>query len=245
MPAASKSSRRSPARMASPTSSPTPRSTASSSTGRWGRTTAGRTSKATELLRTVRARNAKVPVFLMADRDIAGTITIEVATMADEFIWVLEDTAAFIAGRTVAAIERYIQSILPPFAAALARYDREREYSWAAPGHQGGVAFLKSAGRPRVLRLLRREPVPHATWGSSAPRSGSLLGHTGPSARASDTPRASSARTAPTRCSTAPRAPIGPSCRPASATPRSRSATATATSPSSRGSCSPAGSPSS
>jgi len=32
-----------------------------------------------------------------------------------------------------------------PFAAALARYDREREYSWAAPGHQAGVAFLRSA----------------------------------------------------------------------------------------------------
>ena len=80
----------------------------------------------------------------MADRKLAGTITVEVATLADEFVWILEDTAAFIAGRAVAAIERYVQGLLPPFAAALARYDREREYSWAAPGHQGGVAFLKS-----------------------------------------------------------------------------------------------------
>ena len=52
---------------------------------------------ATELLRTVRARNAKVPIFLMADRKVAGTVTVEVATLADEFVWTLEDTAAFVA----------------------------------------------------------------------------------------------------------------------------------------------------
>jgi arginine decarboxylase len=100
--------------------------------------------QATELLRALRARNAKVPVFLMADRKVAGTLSVEVATLADEFVWILEDTASFLAGRTVAAIERYVQGLLPPFAAALARYERDREYSWAAPGHQGGVAFLKS-----------------------------------------------------------------------------------------------------
>jgi arginine decarboxylase len=135
--------------------------------------------QATELLRTLRARNAKVPVFLMADRDIAGTITIEVATMADEFIWVLEDTAAFVAGRTVAAIERYIQSILPPFAAALARYDREREYSWAAPGHQGGIAFLRSPVG-RVFFDYYGENLFRSDMGIERAALGSLLSHTGP-----------------------------------------------------------------
>ena len=57
----------------------------------------------------------------------------------------MDDTAGFVAGRAVAAIHRYMQELVPPFAAALARYDREREYSWAAPGHQAGVAFLRSA----------------------------------------------------------------------------------------------------
>ncbi len=81
--------------------------------------------KATDLLRTVRKRNERVPVFLMADRALAGTITIEVARIADEFVWILEDTAAFVGGRAVAAVERYIAQLLPPFAAALARYDRD------------------------------------------------------------------------------------------------------------------------
>ena len=99
--------------------------------------------QATELLRAIRARNATVPVYLMADRRTAD-VTVEVATLADEFIWLLEDTATFVGGRAAASIERYLEGLLPPYAAALARYDREREYSWAAPGHQGGVAFLKS-----------------------------------------------------------------------------------------------------
>src|SRR6185503_1857176 len=42
-------------------------------------------------LRLVRQRNAGVPVFLMADRTVAGTITIEVARLIDELVWLLED----------------------------------------------------------------------------------------------------------------------------------------------------------
>src|SRR6188768_3332027 len=42
--------------------------------------------EATELLRTVRARNAKIPIFLMAGRKVAGTLGVEVMTLADEFI---------------------------------------------------------------------------------------------------------------------------------------------------------------
>jgi len=140
----------------------------------------GRThAEATNLLRTLRARNAKVPVFLMADRTITGTVTIEVATLVDEFIWVLEDTAAFIGGRASAAIERYIQGLLPPFAAALSRYDRDREYSWAAPGHQGGVAFLKSP-IGRAFFDYYGENLFRSDMGIERGALGSLLGHLGP-----------------------------------------------------------------
>ena len=155
--------------------------------------------------------------------------------MADEFIWILDDTAAFIGGRTVAAIERYIQSLLPPFAAALARYDREREYSWAAPGHQGGVAFLKSPVG-RVFFDFYGENLFRTDMGIERGRSRlAARPHRARSARASATPRACSARTAPTRCSNGtsgvePRDHVGR----ASATTRSRSAIATATSRSSR-----------
>ena len=135
--------------------------------------------EATQLLRFLRARNPKVPVFLMADRSITGTVSIEVATLVDEFIWILEDTAAFIGGRASAAIERYIQGLLPPFAAALARYDRDREYSWAAPGHQGGVAFLKSP-IGRAFFDYYGENLFRTDMGIERAALGSLLGHLGP-----------------------------------------------------------------
>jgi arginine decarboxylase len=135
--------------------------------------------QATDLLRAVRARNAKVPVFLMADRKVAGTISVEVATLADEFVWILEDTASFLAGRTVAAVERYVQALLPPFTAALARYDRDREYSWAAPGHQGGVAFLKSP-IGRAFFDFYGENLFRTDMGIERAALGSLLSHLGP-----------------------------------------------------------------
>ena len=135
--------------------------------------------QATLFLRSLRQRNATVPVFLMADRAVAGTITAEIATMADELVWVLGDTASFIAGRVQAAIERYLENLLPPYAAALMRYNREREYSWAAPGHQGGVAFLKSP-LGRLFFDFYGENLFRTDMGIERGALGSLLGHTGP-----------------------------------------------------------------
>jgi hypothetical protein len=47
---------------------------------------------------------------------IAGSLTPEVATLSDEFVWLLEDTSGFIAGRVITAMERYRDVLLPPFA---------------------------------------------------------------------------------------------------------------------------------
>jgi arginine decarboxylase len=135
--------------------------------------------QATELLRAVRARNAKVPIFLLASRKLAGTVNVEVATLADEFVWIFDDTASFISGRVEGAIERYVEALLPPYAAALARYNREREYSWAAPGHQGGVAFLKSPVG-RAFFDFFGENLFRTDMGIERGALGSVLGHSGP-----------------------------------------------------------------
>ena len=144
----------------------------------WTQTDASH-AQAIDLLRTVRARNAKVPIFLMASRELAGTVNVEVATLSDEFIWILDDTASFIGGRILAAIERYVQVLLPPFAAALISYEREHEYSWAAPGHQGGVAFLKSP-IGRAFFDFYGENLFRTDMGIERGALGSLLGHLGP-----------------------------------------------------------------
>jgi len=134
---------------------------------------------ATELLRTVRKRNAKIPIFLMADRKVAGSLNVEVMTLADEFIWILDDTPTFISGRVQGAIDRYASQLLPPYFAALLKYDREKEYSWAAPGHQGGVAFLKSPVG-RVFFDFYGENTFRTDMGIERGALGSLLGHSGP-----------------------------------------------------------------
>src|SRR5215510_13557200 len=100
--------------------------------------------KARALLEFMRARNDKVPIFLMAERGEASSIPIDVMEMVDEYIWTLEDTAAFVGGRVVAAIRRYLEVMMPPLAAAVMRFSQEYEYSWHTPGHTGGTAFLKS-----------------------------------------------------------------------------------------------------
>jgi hypothetical protein len=74
---------------------------------------------ARRLLEFVRSRNDKIPIFLMAERGETSSIPTDVMEMVDEFIWTLEDTAAFVGGRVAAAIKRYVDVMLPPLAAAL------------------------------------------------------------------------------------------------------------------------------
>src|SRR5271165_114555 len=136
-------------------------------------------SRAQALLKQLRARNEDIPVFLMAERDEASTIPLEVLQLANEFVWTLEDTAPFIAGRVVAAIHRYRSQLLGPMASALFNFAGTFEYSWHTPGHSGGTAFLKSpAGR--AFYDYFGENLLRSDLSISVPELGSLLDHTGP-----------------------------------------------------------------
>ena len=156
-------------------------------------------------LKFVRSRNDKIPIFLMAERGEASSIPIDVMEMVDEYIWTLEDTAAFVGGRVVAAIRRYLEVMLPPLAAALMKFSQEYEYSWHTPGHTGGTAFLKSPVGPHLLRLLRREPAALRPVDQRRRAGLAARSHRARSASTRSTPRGSSARTAPTPSPTAPR----------------------------------------
>jgi arginine decarboxylase len=136
--------------------------------------------QATAILQKLRERLEDVPVFLLADRELTrGSMTIEVAEMVDEFVWLLEDTADFVAGRVLAAIQRYQAQLLPPYARVLADYARLREHSWSAPGHQGGIAFTKHpAGR--AFFDFFGENMFRTDMGIERGVLGSLLDHTGP-----------------------------------------------------------------
>ncbi|HTR76460.1 MAG TPA: Orn/Lys/Arg decarboxylase N-terminal domain-containing protein, partial [Gemmatimonadaceae bacterium] len=135
--------------------------------------------KARRLISFVRSRNDKIPIFLMAERGEASSIPIDVMEMVDEYIWTLEDTAAFVGGRVVAAIRRYLEVMMPPLAAAVMKFSQEYEYSWHTPGHTGGTAFLKSPVG-RMFFDYFGENLLRSDLSISVGALGSLLDHTGP-----------------------------------------------------------------
>jgi arginine decarboxylase len=130
-------------------------------------------------IRYVRSRNDRIPIFLMAERREAGSLSVEMMEMVDEFVWTLEDTPSFVAGRVVAAIRRYLEVMLPPMAAAMMKFTRDYEYSWHTPGHQGGIAFLKSP-IGRIFFDFMGENALRSDLSISVGSLGSLLDHTGP-----------------------------------------------------------------
>ena len=75
-------------------------------------------SRARAFIEFVRSRNDRIPVFLMAERGEASAIPIDIMEKVDEYVWMLEDTSAFVGGRVAAAIRRYLDTLLPPLAAA-------------------------------------------------------------------------------------------------------------------------------
>ena len=119
----------------------------------------GSRASARRFLEFVRSRNDKIPIFLMAERGEASAIPIEVMEMVDEFIWTLEDTAAFVGGRVVgghpalsrgdaAAAGRGADEVHPGVRVLVAH-----------AGPHGRHRVPQVAGRPDLLRLLRREPA--------------------------------------------------------------------------------------
>jgi CheY-like chemotaxis protein len=134
---------------------------------------------AISFLKTLRTHNRSIPVFLLADRTMATSISASVMQHVDDFIWLLEDTPAFIAGRIVAAIQRYEDQLLPPMFRALVEFSKIHEYSWHTPGHTGGTGFLKSPVGREFFSFFG-ENLLRSDLSVSVSELGSLLDHSGP-----------------------------------------------------------------
>lgn len=138
---------------------------------------------AASVVPAVRERNDQIPVFVASGARGAEDLPATVLAQVDQFIYLLDDTPEWIAGRIRDAARKYRRAVLPPMFAALVEFSEAHEYSWHTPGHEGGTAFLKS-------------PVGRAFWGFfgqqtfrsdisvSVSELGSLLDHSGPIGRA-------------------------------------------------------------
>jgi arginine decarboxylase len=134
---------------------------------------------ALKIIRAVRRRNKKVPIFLIADRTLVSELPLEVVKQVHEYIHLFGDTPAFIASRVDFAVERYNEQLLPPYFKELKRYNDQGAYSWDAPGHMGGVAFLKHPIGMEFHKFFG-ENIMRSDLGISTSPLGSWLDHVGP-----------------------------------------------------------------
>jgi len=142
-------------------------------------TTAQTTDKVIPLLDKLYERQPGVPVFLLSDRGkISKELSLDLMNKISEFAWILEDSAEFIAGRIITAINHYKQGILPPLVSELMKYYETYEYSWAVPGHQGGVGFTKTPSG-RAYHDFFGANLFRTDLGVERSKLGSLLDHTG------------------------------------------------------------------
>ena len=131
------------------------------------------------VLRRIGRRFRDLPVFLVMTDEGLGDLPLWVSESVVGYVWPLEDTSGFIAGRITTAAHAYRESVLPPFFRALRRFDDAHEYSWHTPAHSGGVAFLKSpAGR--AFHDYFGERLLRSDLSISVEELGSLFEHTGP-----------------------------------------------------------------
>jgi arginine decarboxylase len=99
---------------------------------------------AEDVLRAFRARNNRAPAFLFGKRRHVSTVPLSTLKLANEFIWLTEDTPTLMAGRVAASIQRYRDNLLPPMFSAVLAQASVHEYAFGTPGHLGGMAFLKT-----------------------------------------------------------------------------------------------------
>ncbi|MER6682106.1 Orn/Lys/Arg decarboxylase N-terminal domain-containing protein [Streptomyces olivaceoviridis] len=131
------------------------------------------------VLRRIGRRFRDLPVFLVMADEGVRELPLWVSETVVGYVWPLEDTPGFIAGRITSAARAYREDVLPPFFRALRRFDDAHEYSWHTPAHSGGVAFLKSpAGR--AFHDYFGERLLRSDLSISVEELGSLFEHTGP-----------------------------------------------------------------
>ena len=146
-----------------------------------GGDTAKKHKETMRLIQEIRSRNEDVPIFLMAEptSETPAALTVDMIREINEYIYVMEDTPEFIAGRIRAAAKRYQDRLLPPFFGELVKFSEDFEYSWHTPGHAGGTAFRKSpAGR--LFHSFFGEQLFRSDLSISVGELGSLLDHSGP-----------------------------------------------------------------
>lgn len=147
----------------------------------WGKR--GPEGRAAALIKLVRQRGLEMPIVVLVRRQRLEDIPVEVMREVDGYVFLAEETPAFIAKNLVSRLKQYADTLKTPFFGALVDYAEEGNQLWTCPGHNGGIFYGRSPiGRIFVDHL--GEAVFRDDLDNSVLELGDLLTHEGPALQA-------------------------------------------------------------
>jgi len=127
----------------------------------------------------LRNRGLDIPIFILVRRHALEEIPVDILGQVTGYVFLAEDTPAFIARNLVSHLQQYAGALKTPFFGAMVDYAEQGNQVWTCPGHNGGVFYRKSPiGRIFVEHL--GEAVFRNDLDNSVVELGDLLVHEGP-----------------------------------------------------------------
>jgi ornithine decarboxylase len=147
----------------------------------WGKK--GLEGKTAALINLMRRRGLDFPIILLIRRKRFEDLPVEVLDFIDGYVFLSEETPAFIAKSLVSRLKQYAETLKTPFFGALVDYAEEGNHLWTCPGHNGGVFYSRSP-IGRVFMEHLGEAVFRDDLDNSVLDLGDLLTHEGPALHA-------------------------------------------------------------
>src|SRR5689334_10642880 len=131
----------------------------------------------------MRRRGLDFPIILLIRHKRFEDLPVEVLDFIDGYVFISEETPAFIARNLISRLKKYADTLKTPFFGTLVDYAEEGNQLWTCPGHNGGVFYNRSPiGRIFVEHL--GESVFRDDLDNSVLDLGDLLVHEGPALKA-------------------------------------------------------------
>ncbi|GGC59568.1 Orn/Lys/Arg decarboxylase N-terminal domain-containing protein [Chelatococcus reniformis] len=143
----------------------------------WGKK--GLEGKTAALINLMRRRGLDFPIILLIRRKRFEEVPVEVLDFIDGYIFLSEETPAFIAKNLISRLKQYAETLKTPFFGALVDYAEEGNQLWTCPGHNGGMFYSRSP-IGRVFMEHLGEAVFRDDLDNSVLDLGDLLTHEGP-----------------------------------------------------------------
>ena len=147
----------------------------------WGKK--GLEGKTAALINLMRRRGLDLPIILLIRRKRFEDLPVEVLDFIDGYVFLSEETPAFIAKNLVSRLKQYAETLKTPFFGALVDYAEEGNQLWTCPGHNGGVFYSRSP-IGRIFMEHLGEAVFRDDLDNSVLDLGDLLTHEGPALQA-------------------------------------------------------------